>query len=111
MANATRNQDPVLGAVNGSSSGIRGVSTGASESESDESVTVRGTGDAPIHAQVTSAEKRNSGMGKISPATDPRILGVAMATESAPPPGHQDRTNEQYMALVEQCGQHNAPPA
>jgi hypothetical protein len=100
MGNVTRNQDPVLGVVNGSSSGMRGVSTGASESEPDGSVTARRTSGAPVHAQVTSAKKRIPGMGKISPATDPRILGVATTAESAPPPGHQERTNEQHMSQM-----------
>jgi hypothetical protein len=125
LENDTWNQDAVAprGVVNGSGSGTGGVSTGASESESDGSfvegrlsgpqgrslgeqehvhtgVNVGDTSGAPVHAQVTSAKKRNPGMGKISPATDPRILGVAMATESTSPPGHQERTNEQYMAQI-----------
>jgi hypothetical protein len=125
LDNGTRNQDAVAprGMVDASSSGMRGVSIGASESESDGSsvegrlsgpqgrsleerehvhtgVSVDGTSGALLNAQVTSAQKRNPGMGKISPATDPRILGVAMTSESASPPGHQRRTNEQYMAQM-----------
>jgi hypothetical protein len=123
--NGTRNQDAVAprGMVDASSSGMRGVSIGASESESDGSsvegrpssgqgrsleehehvhtgVSVGVTSGATVHAQVTSAKNGNPGMGKISPATDPRILGVAMVTESASLPGHQERTNEQNMAQM-----------
>jgi hypothetical protein len=100
--NGTRDVNPVApgGVANGSGSGMREVSTGASESDSDGSVIARGTSGAPVHAQVISAKKRNPGMGIISPVTDPRILGVAMATESATPPGHRERTNDQYMAQM-----------
>lgn len=57
--------------------------------QSDESATKR-----VVHAQVVMA-KKNPGTGKISPATDPRVLGVRTPTGHVPSPVYKERTNEQ----------------
>lgn len=42
--------------------------------------------------------EKNRGFGKISPATDPHVLGIRTPTGHIPSPVYQERTNEQSVA-------------